>query len=157
MTQNRKQNATQHARKLMDLLPLLHRGLSRREDNLLTRGKISFPQLLAMEHLLRHGRCRMGELARVLSIRMASATGLVDRMMRSRFVNRFSDPQDRRVVRIGLTAKGQRVVKTIFSQKERIMSEVFMSISDRDADQYVRLFQKIVYVLSGTGEKGGRS
>lgn len=52
----------------------------------------------------------VGELAERLQLRHQSAVGLVDRVEQAGFVTRRSDPIDHRVVRIGLTAAGERVL-----------------------------------------------
>ena len=148
MSRKALSTAQRNAEKLIELLPRLLRGLLRREDNFLTQGKISFPQMLALEHLSRVRQCRMSDLAEALSIKMASATGLADRMFKSGYVRRFPDPRDRRVVRIGLLPKGQKVVQTIFEQKKRVMADVFKKIPTEDSSRYVQVFEKIVRTLT---------
>ena len=140
--------AKENAEKLIALLPQLLRGLLKREDNFLTQGKISFPQMLALECLSRAGVCRMSELAQTLSIQMASATGLADRLIKAGYIRRKPDARDRRVVRIALTPKGKNVVENIFQQKKRIMMNVFQRISPVDSRQYLNVLEKIVKILS---------
>jgi DNA-binding MarR family transcriptional regulator len=50
----------------------------------------------------------VGEVAARLLLRHHSAVGLVDRTAESGFVRRVRDPDDHRVVRLRLTASGQR-------------------------------------------------
>ena len=148
MTPKTPDNAKVNAEKLIFLLPQLLKGLLKREDNFLTQGKISLPQMLALEHLSRAGTCRMSELAQTLSIQMASATGLADRMIKSGYIRRIPDPRDRRVVKIALTKKGKDVVDKIFDQKKKVMEDVFHRISPTDSRQYVNVLEKIVKILA---------
>ena len=76
------------SRKLIEVLPLMFREISRRENNVLTRGKITFPQMVALDYVTRKSKVKMTELARVLSIKMSSATVLVDRLIREKFLER---------------------------------------------------------------------
>lgn len=52
----------------------------------------------------------VGELAERLQLRHHSAVGLVDRAEQLGLVARRSDPVDRRMVRIGLTPAGERIL-----------------------------------------------
>ena len=55
----------------------------------------------------------IGELAGYLLLRHHSAVELVDRAETAGLVRRISDSQDARVVRVGLTAKGDRLVTAL--------------------------------------------
>lgn len=153
MASSKKSPAKQNAERLIVLLPQLLRGLLKREDNFITQGKITLPQMLALEHLLRKKSLRMSELAEALSIQTASATGLVDRMIRLGYIKRSQDPQDRRVVRVALTQEGKRIVERIFEQKKKVMIDVFSRMPASDSRQYVNVLERIVRILSE--ERGG--
>jgi DNA-binding MarR family transcriptional regulator len=55
----------------------------------------------------------IGELAGYLMLRHHSAVGLVDRAVRAALVERREDPGDRRVVRLRLTAAGDRILQQL--------------------------------------------
>jgi DNA-binding MarR family transcriptional regulator len=55
----------------------------------------------------------IGELAGYLMLRHHSAVGLVDRAVRAELVERREDPGDRRVVRLRLTAAGDRILRQL--------------------------------------------
>jgi DNA-binding MarR family transcriptional regulator len=55
----------------------------------------------------------IGDVAGYLMLRHHSAVGLVDRAVRSGMVERHEDPQDRRVVRLRLTAQGERTLQQL--------------------------------------------
>ena len=139
------------AGRLISLLPRLLRGLSKREENPLSQGKISLPQMLALDYLSRVDRATMTELAQCLSIKMGSATGLVDRLIKAGFVKRLSDPGDRRVVWIRITAGGKKVITTILVQKRKTMAEVFAKIPRHEREQYIRTFEKVCDILDSEG------
>jgi DNA-binding MarR family transcriptional regulator len=55
----------------------------------------------------------VGDLAERLCIRPHSAVGLVDRLVASGHLVRKGDPDDRRRIHLGLTAKGERVLAAL--------------------------------------------
>jgi DNA-binding MarR family transcriptional regulator len=58
----------------------------------------------------------MGALSDALVIAPHSAVGLVDRAAAAGLVERFADPEDRRVVRVGLTPRGEEVLARLSAQ-----------------------------------------
>jgi DNA-binding MarR family transcriptional regulator len=137
-----------NAQKLIELLPRMLQGLLRREDNFLTQGKITFPQLIAMEQLKQETCLRMSDLAKRMNVQTASATGLIDRLHRAGYVKRCPDPKDRRVVKIRLTPAGLKIINKIFEQKKKVMGDVFRQLPQKDSTQYVNALEKICAILS---------
>ena len=145
----------QFGKKMVELLPQLVRGIASRESNYLSKGKITLPQMWALEYLSREGDRPVNELARFLRISRPAATGLTDRLIAQGLIKRHGDPKDRRVVRIGATLKGKRIVANIWTQKCRMFAEFFEPISTSEREQYLAILQKVVLNLAGPGKKGG--
>ena len=138
---------------MIELLPQLIRGFARHESNYLSRGKITLPQLWVLEYLSRKKGCPMNELAQFLSVSRPAATGLVDRLIAQGLVHREGDRQDRRVVRVEISAKGRRIVSHIWEQKRRMIVDVFGQISPVDRTQYLAILQRVVKILSQKNPK----
>ena len=134
--------------RMIALLPQMLRGFARRESNYLSRGKITIPQLGALEFLSARRESPMNELARHLGVTRPAATGLVDRLIIQGLVERQGDRSDRRVVRINLTSKGRRVLDNIWSQKRRMLQEIFGQLSPADRAQYLSTLEQVVKILA---------
>lgn len=141
-------NIERFGQRMIALLPQMIRGFARRESNYLSRGKITLPQLWVLEHLSRAEETPMNALARFLGISRPAATGLVDRLIAQGLVSRGDDPQDRRVVRVALSAKGRKVLANIWEQKRRMLVDVFGRISPADRAQYLATLERVVMILS---------
>lgn len=63
-----------------------------------------------LAHLSRHDGMIQSDLANVLDIGKAALGGLIDRLEVSKFIERRSDDNDRRVKRIYLTSKGTQII-----------------------------------------------
>ena len=137
------------SRRMIELLPQLVRGFARHEHNVLSRGDITLPQLWALEHLSRQAAgSPMNGLARVLEISRPAATGLIDRLIAQGLVRRRADARDRRIVRVTMTAKGRRMLASIWEQKRRTLVDVFGQISPEDRRQYLTTLERVVMILS---------
>jgi 4'-phosphopantetheinyl transferase len=81
----------------------------------------TMPQLKTMFLLFLNGPTRMSDLAADLGVTLATATGLVDRLVEREMVTRESLPGDRRVVLCRLAGAGQKSVSRIWeSARDRM-------------------------------------
>ena len=131
----------QFGKKMTEILPQVARGIAQRESNYLSKGKITLPQLWALEHLSRAGDMPVNQLARFLKISRPAATGLTDRLIAQGLIRRQQVPEDRRVVRIGVTPKGRQIVSAIWEQKSRMFAEMFGPLSESERAQYLSILQ----------------
>ncbi len=69
---------------------------------------LTLGQLHCLRTIGRMGSPSMSELSSGLQLQPSTVTGLVDALVQQGLVDRRSDPEDRRVVRVRLSAKGQR-------------------------------------------------
>ncbi|MBI4313984.1 MAG: winged helix-turn-helix transcriptional regulator [Candidatus Omnitrophica bacterium] len=130
------------------LLPRLVRGIARYEHSHLTQGKMTLPQLWALECLSRQDECAMNKLARQLGVSKPAATGLATRMIHQGWARRTRDRKDRRIVRVNITAKGQRIIRNVWDQKRKAIAQVFGSISPKDRAEYLSILEKVVQSVS---------
>jgi DNA-binding MarR family transcriptional regulator len=71
---------------------------------------LTMPQLRVVLVLFKEGSTRMSVLASSLGIGLATATGVVDRLVERGYVVRESFPQDRRVVMCRLSGRGEKLM-----------------------------------------------
>jgi len=83
----------------------------------------------AVTTLFDHGPMRMGEFAQRESIRMPSATTLIENLVGKGFVARHPDPDDRRAVLIELTPAGRAAVEETQVQRDATLTAAFESLT----------------------------
>lgn len=66
----------------------------------------SVPQYRCLGYITRHPGSAMGDVATFLGVTMATASAMVDRLVRDGLVETEVDPQDRRRVRLAASASG---------------------------------------------------
>ena len=140
----------QFSRRMIQLMPALIRGFARHESNYLSRGEITMPQFWTMEHLAKRGRSQMNELAESLGISRPAATGLIDRLLAQKLVLREGDSNDRRIIWVKISPKGQQALDKIWEQKRRTLSKVFGQLSAKDRTQYLATLEQVVQILGDT-------
>ena len=135
------------AEEVVSLLPRLMRGVFKKHTDELGKGTITIPQYVCMNLILVNGSMMMKDIARSLQISLPAATGLVDRLYIMGFVKREYDASDRRIIKIVLTNKGEKVVSQVAQQRRSVVVDVFSQLSENERDQYLKILRKIVAVL----------
>src|SRR5690625_7555566 len=78
---------------------------------------ITTPQFIALQWLLEGGDLTIGELSNKINLAFSTTTDLVDRMEKKELVERKRDANDRRVVRIHLLPKGQKIIREVIDER----------------------------------------
>lgn len=103
---------------------------------------VTIHQLGVLERLA-DGPLSMRELAKALHSGESAATAIVDRLVRHGLVERISDPNDRRVVRIALSDEGATLAKSVQHNAEQKTERMLAVLSDRQLAQLVDIFETI--------------
>jgi DNA-binding MarR family transcriptional regulator len=132
-----------------EVLPLAHKELLEMD--------LTAPQLKVVLLLYLYSSTRMSELAGSLGVTLATATGIVDRLVERGLVVRDSLPDDRRVVMCRLTEKGmeetdrlwktsrekaRQLLSTMELSRLRMIDEALRTLKPAGAEKKVRLNQE---------------
>ncbi len=92
---------------------------------------MSTPQLKALL-LISEEEIRMRELARKLGGSFSNATVLVDRLVERGLVERLDDPEDRRVVLVRVTEKGQHLIEQLATSWQALSAPLLENLNPED-------------------------
>lgn len=92
---------------------LLFRLTKQRLQAIAERHSMTFPQLIALFRLYRHGTLTMSDLTARLGVTRGALTGLVDRLEEAGLMARKPDASDRRVIHLCLTPHGRTVMEAV--------------------------------------------
>jgi len=90
---------------------------------------LTMPQLKVVLLIFMNGPMRMSDIARGLGMSLATATGVVERLVERDTVLRESQPQDRRVVLCSLTEKGQQLTDVLWQSARQRARELLMAMT----------------------------
>jgi len=93
---------------------------------------LTMPQLKVAVYLFINQSSRMSELASALDVSLATATGVVDRLVEKGLVVRESDPEDRRVVRCHLSEKGESLIGGLWKLARDRVGELLRALDTPD-------------------------
>lgn len=132
---------------ILKLFPEIMQEISRHENNYVTNGKITFPQLMALQILSQKNECQMSELAKSINVSFSTATGMINRLIKHGLVSRRHGIKDRRAVIVTVTNKGKKIVKEVYSQKRKGMIQLFKRLSAEERSVYIGIIEKLVHKL----------
>jgi MarR family transcriptional regulator, organic hydroperoxide resistance regulator len=92
---------------------------------------------------LSHGPMSMSELGRRLGVSGPTMTGVIDRLEKQSLVVRQRDEDDRRVVRLSLTAAGRKVHEQFESAFERRLNLLLELLDEKDRKNFVAIFERL--------------
>ncbi len=110
--------------------------------------EVSFPQYLILQTLLEKEALRMNELAAILGVSKANVTGLVDRMVRSRLIERMRSDEDRRVVFVKLSTRGLRVAQRLVNNQRKEWRRIMETIPPKDLDVFMNSLEHLASALA---------
>ncbi len=85
----------------------------------------------------------MGELGESSGFQLSSLTRVVDKLVEQELVVREADPSDRRVVRVGITEEGCRVVEKFELARKKKIRSILKRLTLRERQDLVRVLQDI--------------
>lgn len=106
--------------------------------------EMSTPQLKALLLISEESGIRMRELARRLGGSFSNATVLVDRLVERGLVERLPEPQDRRVVLVRATEKGQHIIEQLVTSWRALSAPLLEALAPEDLATVSEAFRVLV-------------
>ena len=148
MEENKDKNYPLPLLELENKLSIFFRNMKEKHVHDASRNDMSMPQFFCLWILSKCGKLRMSELAVNLSLSYASATNLINRLSDAELVNRYDDPEDRRVVIVELSKKGQALTDAVRTRHMAEMMSKFESLSPEQIDTMLKGMDLLIYTVS---------
>ncbi|MDA8095668.1 MAG: MarR family transcriptional regulator [Betaproteobacteria bacterium] len=123
------------ARSLLDALPLVMDFV--RAHMRESRSSLSIAQFRALLFLRRHSGASLADLARHQGVAMATASVMVERLVRSGWVQRVPAPEERRRVCLSLSETGAKLVDQARTATHAQLAERLSSLSAEELDRVI--------------------
>ncbi|WP_234340309.1 MarR family winged helix-turn-helix transcriptional regulator [Gorillibacterium timonense] len=97
-------------------------------------------QFRVLYMLHKHGPQNVSQLACCLTLTSAAITGATDYLLSGGYVEKTRDEDDRRVVTISLSDKGEKLVKEFLENQREVIEAHFKVLSEEDIQHLKRIF-----------------
>ena len=115
---------------------------------------LTMPQARVMFTLIEHGERTAGELAEEVSVSPPTITGITDRLVKQRLVERREDPRDRRIVVLCLTDEGRKLTLEIAEKSRSYLGKVFETLSEARLAQVCSALEDLASANAKVRDKG---
>jgi len=120
------------AEKINSLLKEINAILNRRLRNYLRKLGLTIPQTLVLTVLHETGEMKISDISNALNLADSTVSGIIDRLEKMGYVERFRLIEDRRVVKVRLTDKVSNIAKDIKANMEEFFSSILSRASQDD-------------------------
>ena len=117
---------------------------------------VSSPQLRVLVFLTLRGPQAPGAVARELNVHASNATRICDRLVRMGYLKRVLDEEDRRSVRLELTANAVELVAKVFEHRRVALARVVRSIPASQRVAVLDAFRVFAEAADEVGSSDGR-
>lgn len=133
-------------------MTLTSQALRREMANELAREDITSRQWEVLCWIAMEGELSQSELSERIGIEAPTLVGILDRMERDCWLERYSCPKDRRRKRMRVTKKAEAVWERIVACAQRVRTRATEGISPEELAVLRRLCEKVRANLSNTGD-----
>ena len=99
----------------------------------------------------------MTEIADYIHVPLNTATGIVSRMEKNGTVERTRSSEDKRVVLIGFSPKGEKQFQGLVGEMIIYGTKIFSTLSEEEIELFIKLMNKVKTVLKEDKKKEASS
>jgi DNA-binding MarR family transcriptional regulator len=115
---------------------------------------ITIAQLKSLFFISNQGSSNLGNLAAALGVTPANVTGIVDRLLEQGLVSRKENVQDRRMLLLRTTNKGEELVANLRERRRGYMAEILAHLS---VDELATLAQGLTSLVKAIETRKGQT
>ena len=110
--------------------------------------EVSPAQLVMLLAISEKGVCRATDLTKEIKVSAPTITGLIDRLMREKYLIRIPDINDRRAINIKLTPKGQSLVNEFLFHIRSRWKSILVHLKPEERLSFLSSLKRIITVLT---------
>ncbi len=138
--------------KIIGLFSSITRKLLRQVKLVAEAEGFSTTEALVLWKMSRNHECRVTELAEEIGVPPSTFTGVLDRLVEGKWLERLPDPEDRRATLLKATPEGVAAIERLTSISRRKLSAMFGSIPRKRMERMAGDLQALLDCLE---EEGG--
>jgi DNA-binding MarR family transcriptional regulator len=131
---------------LMKRFPRPNMALSARKD--MTRSEYELLGMLVMRLEGNQKALSIGEISNFLQITPAGVTHLINPLEEKGLIERLKDPNDRRIVLIGITEKGISAAEELMEEVQEKLAGLIDYLGEDDSRKLIELMNKVTDYVS---------
>ena len=137
--------------RLADAFGRAGKSVVRAFDDRLGEHGVSTPRSKLLAEVSRMQPVRLADLARAVGITQGTASALVEALVRDALIERGTDENDRRAIRLTTTTAGEEKAQRWLDDYVAAAGELFACFDAKDQNQLTRLHDRLADALDARG------
>jgi DNA-binding MarR family transcriptional regulator len=104
---------------------------------------LGISHILVLSHLRDNGKSRPSDIARSLGLTPPSLTHLSDKLIQKELAVRLADENDRRILYLTITDKGQHILKKAHQEGKKLQTQLFQQLTEEERHQLLSIYSKL--------------
>lgn len=104
-------------------------------------------QHYTLRYMNRVGTCTSSELAEVFDVKKSAITAIINRMWEKGLIQRTRDENDRRVVYLTLTDKGNELFQQTEQRIHKLVESLIAKFDSKEIQQFIETYEKLNHLL----------
>jgi len=118
--------------------------------------QVTGTQMYMLHYIRQSERCRLTELAEKLDVKPSAVTVMIDRLVKSDYVVRTHDTDDRRVILVELTPTGIKILEKAQAMREEIVGAYLDKLDPDEVRIATEVLEKMVLIGQENSKCHGR-
>lgn len=139
---------------VLKLFRVIFQSINRHSYEVERKAGIGGAQLWALAEIAEHPRITVTELAHAMSIHQSTASNLLEKLESQDYVTRSRSAEDRRVVLLALTPRGEEVLRKAPLPYRGVLSDALLKLDASSLDELHVSLERLVSMLEYKQLKG---
>jgi DNA-binding MarR family transcriptional regulator len=87
--------------------------------------------------------CTMSELSGNLGVTLPTTTSMINRLIQFGFIERKRDGDDRRVVKVKLTARGRAILKKLMQERRNALEKLLQTLNNEEMKKFLESIENV--------------
>ncbi|WP_416175871.1 MarR family winged helix-turn-helix transcriptional regulator [Clostridium sp.] len=120
--------------RLIKILKRFMNGIHKNMEKSFKDLNLTVPQMMVVMTLISHGKMKISDLSKKISLSNSTVSGIVDRLEKQNKVERIRGKKDRRVVYVNVTPEFRKIIKEKHEQVDTIVKSIVDSATPEELD-----------------------
>lgn len=122
----------------------IHKNLVKYTKGSLRDNNLTMPRFLVLWYITKHQPVNMSFLHDKMHMANSTLTVIVDKLVEDRLVKRYRNPEDRRIVLLELTKKGDKKICKMLDIRQKFLEKALIDLDDKEKDKLIMLLKTVL-------------